>query len=434
MSTNPSLPPTEDTAVSLRRVTVTAIIGNIVEWYDYLIYAYLAIFIGSAFFPHSSTTASLLSTFAVFAVGFFIRPLGALFFGHFGDRIGRRTTLATVILLMSGSTTLVGLLPTAASAGLTAPVLLVILRLVQGFSAGGEYGGASSFLAEHAPDSRRGTYLSWIPVSTSIAGLGGTGLLALLTTVLSDSAMHSWGWRIPFLLAAPLGITGFYLRSRVTETPHFTALMEQTATVSSPIKTSFVRYLRQMTFVVAIVLFYTVIRYVFKSYMPTYLAQTTNLTDTQTFLSTSVLLVVFMVSGVFIGGRLSDRFGRRPLLITSCVGYLILSYPGLLLISTGGIWIVYTMMIVLGTLMGCYTSYNAVLAELFPTSVRYTGFSFGYNVSVAAFGGTAPYISTWLIAITDNPASPAFYVLAATVVSLATVLVISETANKPLPH
>jgi MHS family proline/betaine transporter-like MFS transporter len=224
-----AVPEVEEQTV-LRAIT-GASIGNLVEWFDFAVYGYLATYIAANFFPSNNPTASLLSTFAVFAAAFFVRPLGGIFFGPLGDRIGRQRVLATVIILMSVATFAIGLLPTYATIGVLAPILLVVARLLQGFSAGGEFGGGATFLAEYSPDDRRGFLVSWLEFSTLIGFILGSGVVLVLNSSLGEDAMTAWGWRIPFLIAGPLGAVGLYIRLRLEDTPEFRAL-ESTGEVS----------------------------------------------------------------------------------------------------------------------------------------------------------------------------------------------------------
>ncbi|MDQ4127099.1 MAG: MFS transporter, partial [Actinomycetota bacterium] len=310
---------------TLRRAIVGASIGNTVEWFDFATYNFLAVTLAVVFFPPGNPTAALLSTFAVFAAAFFVRPLGGLFFGPMGDKIGRQRVLATVIILMSLSTFAIGLLPSYATIGVWAPLLLVVARCLQGFSAGGEFGGASTFLAEYSPDERRGFLVSWLEFSTLIGFVMGSTLVLFLTTVLPDEAMTSWGWRIPFLLAGPLGIVGLYIRLRLEDTPEFKALEEAGEVSQSPFRETIVENWKQILQVGGLVIIQNVGFYVVLSYMTTYFQDPLGFSPTAASLSTTITLLVGMALIPPLGA-LSDRVGRKPLLLASCIGYAVLTY------------------------------------------------------------------------------------------------------------
>jgi MHS family proline/betaine transporter-like MFS transporter len=415
-----------------------ASIGNMVEWFDFAVYGYLATYIAANFFPSNNPTASLLSTFAVFAAAFFVRPLGGIFFGPLGDRIGRQRVLATVIILMSVATFAIGLLPTYATIGVLAPILLVVARLLQGFSAGGEFGGGATFLAEYSPDDRRGFLVSWLEFSTLIGFILGSGVVLVLNSSLGEDAMAAWGWRIPFLIAGPLGIVGLYIRLRLEDTPEFRAL-ESTGEVSqSPLRESITQNWKQILQVGGLVIIQNVGFYIVLVYMQTYITEQLEYSSTSASLSTVFTLLVAMALIPPLGA-LSDRVGRKPLLMASCVGFAVLAYPLFLLLNAGSLMTAILAHVALGILLALYISTSvAALTELFPTRVRYGGFSIGYNISVAIFGGSAPYIAVYLIDATGSSLSPAFYVIFGAVATLLTVLTIPETAGTDLkktqPH
>lgn len=402
------------------------------EWFDFAVYGYLAATIGSVFFPSQDPTVSLLSSFAVFGVAFFARPLGGFFFGPLGDKIGRHRTLAIVILLMSGSTFAIGLIPGYDSLGILAPILLVLARLMQGFSAGGEFGGASTFMAEYSPDNRRGYLVSWLEFSTLIGFLLGATTATLLTAGLSEEAMSSWGWRIPFLLAGPLGAIGLYMRLRLEDTPQFKALESSGEVSNSPLRETLTQHWKPILLCGGFVIIQNVGFYIILTYMPTYLFNNLGFDRTTAFLATAITLLVEMACIPFVGS-LSDRVGRKPLLIGSCVGFILLTYPAFLLISQGGLLNAVLGQATLGVLHGLFIGTSmAALAELFPTRVRYGAFSIGYNISVAIFGGFAPFVATYLIFATGSTFAPAFLVIAAAVASLVPILIARETAGTPL--
>ncbi|MBA4115783.1 MAG: MFS transporter [Rubrobacter sp.] len=416
----------------LRKAIIGASVGNTVEWFDFAVYGFMAATLGAVFFPSEDPTASLLSSFAVFGAAFFVRPLGGLFFGPMGDRIGRQRTLAAVIILMSLSTFAIGLLPSYASVGVLAPALLVIARLLQGFSAGGEFGGASTFLAEYSPDDRRGFLVSWLEFSTLIGFLLGSLTVLLLNTVLGPEAMIAYGWRIPFLLAGPLGIIGLYIRLRLEDTPEFKALESAGEVAQSPLRETLTHNWKPILQVAGLVIIQNVGFYIVLTYLQTYISGQLGYGATYASLST-VLTLLLAMAIIPPLGALSDRVGRKPLLIASCVGFAVLTYPLFLLMNQGSLVNAILAHMALGALLAVFISTSiAALTELFPTRVRYGGFSIGYNFSVAIFGGIAPFLATYLISATGNPLSPAFYVIFGAVATLLVILTVNETAGTRL--
>jgi MHS family proline/betaine transporter-like MFS transporter len=419
---------------TMRRSVAAAAVGNLVEWYDFGVYGFLAATVGAIFFPATDPTVSLLAAFAAFAAAFVVRPLGALVFGPLGDRVGRKPVLALTILLMSGATLAIGLLPGYASIGIAAPVLLILCRLVQGFSTGGEYGGAATFVAEHAPDRRRGFVTSWLEFSS----LGGFAFGAILSTGLtlglSDADMASWGWRIPFLVAGPLGLIGLYLRLRLEDTPSFTALVQTETVARSPLRESLRKDRGGMLRVLGISTMANSGQYMVFTYMPNFLSS-----DESLGLSASAALVVVLgalvVMMVLITrfGALSDRLGRRPVMLASGIGLLVLTYPALYLISLGSWPAVATGVLILAVLVVANMGpLPATLVAFFPTRTRYSGFSVGYNIGVAVFGGTTPFIATYLVSATGDSLAPAFYLMATATAGILALVFSAESAGVPL--
>jgi MHS family proline/betaine transporter-like MFS transporter len=426
----PPVPPAPPS--TRRRVVAASFVGNFVEWFDYAVYGYLAVTISTVFFPAQDRTTGLLLTFAVFAISFLIRPLGGFFWGHIGDKIGRRTALSYSILIMSAATFLIALIPSYATIGLLSPVLLLLLRVVQGFSASGEYAGASSFLVEYAPPNRRGLYAAVVPASTAAGLLFGSLLVALLTGVLSDPQMHSWGWRLPFLLAAPLGLIGRYIRMRLEDTPAFLALEQEEAVAKTPVKDLFREHGRALVLALGAALLNAVAFYVLLSYMPTYLSEELGFGDTEAFLATTVSLATY-IGFIFLTGSASDRFGRKPVLILASSLFILGAVPAFMLLDGAGFMMVLVLQIVLGAMLtlndGTLPSF---LSEMFPTRVRYTGFAVSFNLANAIFGGTAPFVATLLISRTGSAIAPAWYLVAAAAISLVAVVCSRETSREPL--
>ena len=418
----------------LRRAIRGAAIGNSVEWFDFAIYGFLATYIAKKFFPSGDETTALLNTFAIFAAAFFMRPLGGFFFGPLGDRIGRQRVLALVILLMSASTFAIGLVPSYDTIGVLAPLLLLFLRCLQGFSAGGEYGSGACFLAEYAPDKHRGFVVSFLVWSVVLGFLLGAVTVTGLETMLPESAMESYGWRIPFLIAGILGAVGLYIRLRLDDTPEFEELREKGEVADAPLKEAITTSWRQILQIAGLVVIHNVGFYIVFTFLPSYFTKTLEFTKTNAFVSITVASLVALILIPPLGA-LSDRIGRKPLLIAGAVGFAVLAYPLFLLLNTGSLVAAISAHAGLAAIESVFVSASlAAAAELFATRVRSSGYSIGYNVSVAMFGGTAPYIATWLVDRTGNEIAPAYYVIAAAVVTLATVLTMKETAGRPLRH
>lgn len=413
---------------TMRRVVSASFIGNLVEWFDYAVYGYLATTIASVFFPGTSPTAGLLATFSVFALSFVIRPVGGLFWGHFGDRFGRRNALSLSILIMSAATCVIALLPDYAAVGIAAPMLLLATRLVQGFSAAGEYAGASAFLFEYAPRGRKGAYTSVVPASTACGLLLGSVVVTALTSMLSDEAMASWGWRVPFLLAAPLGLIGRYIRLKLEDTPEYRELEGRQSAVQAPLRDAFAHNKRRLLVAFGVTSLNAVGFYMLLSYMPTYLSTELGLGETSSFASTGVTLVVY-IGAVLLMGRLSDRVGRARMLTLAGALFAVLAIPVFLLLGTAGV----VGVVLIHTALGIVLSTNdgtlpAFLSELFPTHVRYSGFALSFNTANALFGGTAPFVATSLIHVSADPVAPAWYLAAA---GVAAVLVMRAARHVP---
>ncbi|CAM5443285.1 glycine betaine/L-proline transporter ProP [Streptomyces violaceorubidus] len=419
----------------VRRAVKAAALGNAMEWFDFGVYSYIAVTLGKVFFPSGNPTAQLLSTFGAFAAAFLVRPLGGMVFGPLGDRIGRQKVLAVTMIMMAAGTFAIGLIPSYATVGVWAPVLLLAARLVQGFSTGGEYAGASTFIAEYAPDRRRGFLGSWLEFGTLAGYIGGAGLVTLMTALLSDGDLMSWGWRVPFLIAGPMGIVGLYLRMRLEETPAFAAEMEKAETERPkvPLREMVTGQWRALLLCVGLVLVFNVTDYMLLSYMPSYLTSELRYDETHGLLVVLGVMALMMVVQPF-AGALTDRVGRRPVIAAGCAGFLLLSVPALLLIRQGSLLAVALGMGALGLLLVCFTaSMPSALPALFPTRVRYGSLSIGFNVSVSLFGGTTPLVVTALIGATGNMMMPAYYMMAAAVVGGVAVWFMTESAGRPLP-
>ncbi|MET7850534.1 glycine betaine/L-proline transporter ProP [Streptomyces avermitilis] len=444
---NPPLRRTDITVTderAVKRAVKAASLGNAMEWFDFGIYSYLAVTIGHVFFPSGNGTVQLLSSFATFAVSFLVRPLGGMVFGPMGDKVGRKKVLALTMILMAIGTFAIGLIPPYATIGFWSPVLLILFRLVQGFSTGGEYGGASTFIAEYAPDKRRGFFGSFLEFGTLAGYVGAAGLVTVLTTVLGSGGMESWGWRVPFLVAGPIGLVGLYLRLKLDETPAFRKLEDNSArkatdaasTVETTAKGDLAKIFRNhwptLILCICLVGAYNITDYMLLSYMPTYLSDEMGYSETHGLLVliATMLLLMLVISQV---GKLSDRYGRKPLLMTGMLGFFVLSIPAFLLVKQGSLVAVSAGMLMLGLSLVCLLgTMSAALPALFPTQVRYGSLSVGYNLSASLFGGTTPLVITALISATGSDLMPAYYAMAAALVGIITVACMKETAQQPL--
>jgi MHS family proline/betaine transporter-like MFS transporter len=417
----------------VRRAVVAAAMGNCVEWYDFGVYSYVAGTVGAVFFPSGNDTVRLLAVFGVVAVSFLVRPFGGMFFGPLGDKIGRQKVLVGTLLLMSASTVSIGLLPGYATIGIAAPILLLIIRMLQGFSTGGEYGGAATFIAEYAPDKRRGFLCSWLEFGTLGGYVLGAGSAAGLTAILSDDAMSSWGWRVPFLVGGPLGLIGLYLRYRLEDTPAFQDLKGHQEVSKSPLRETLVQNRRPLLICVGIVIGLGVADYAILTFMPTYLTETLKM-DGGTSLLLTVGVMMIMMLLIPLTGALSDRIGRRPIQLAGAFGLFVTPIPALLLIQQRGPFAIIGGMALMGVFLVCFLgTIPSTLPSLFPTAVRYAAFAISYNVSVSVFGGTTPLVIEFLTARTGNEFVPAFYVMAAMLVAVVPIMLAPESAGKPLP-
>lgn len=413
---------------TLRRAIAASAIGNMTEWFDYGVYAYTAVYIGEAFFPSEDRTASTLGSLLVFAVSFLIRPVGGMVWGPLGDRIGRQKVLATTILLMAAATFCVGLLPGYATLGILAPVGLILLRMIQGFSTGGEYGGAATFMAEYAPDRKRGRFGSFLEFGT-LAGftLGATLVLVTELAVGADN-MADWGWRLPFLIAAPLGLIGLYLRSKLEDTPVFRECAAE-GKIDEKAKThlrDLFKYWKPLVLLMGLVVTLNIANYTLLAYMPTYLESEIGLTSR----SSLILIIIGQTAMMLVipfSGALSDRVGRKTMWWISIAGLFVLSIPLFALMGTGFGAAIFAFA-VLGLLyVPQLSTISAMFPAMFPTHVRYAGFAIAYNISTSLFGGTAPAVNQALINASGDKLMPAYYLMAACVVGAVALWFVPET-------
>lgn len=444
MSQATQLPPitrdidlTPDQRSQTRKSVAGSAVGNAIEWFDYGVYGYLVVYIAPLFFDFGGDPDSAwprILALATFAISFLVRPLGGIILGPLGDRVGRRAVLMFTIALITLSTAAISLLPTYEMAGMWAPILLVLLRMVQGFSAGGEYAGAAVFMAEHAPDNKRGFYGSFLEFGTLVGFSAAAIVCTGLTLAVGEQAMMDGWWRLPFALTLPLGLVALWMRRHVEEPEVFT---DQIALQGAPSATGALRrllrdYPAQIFKLIGFVILINVAFYLVLTYMPSYLSVTLGHGAVESTFSLVIIQLV-MVAVIVPFGALSDRIGRKPLLIAASLGFIFLSVPAVMLIQIDSIWTQLAGIGMLGLfLVMIISNISATLPALFPTAVRYSGFAIGYNISTALFGGTAGAMNEYLIEVTGNVLVPGWYLVGAGIIGLISVLTFKETAGRSL--
>lgn len=387
---------------TLRRVASASFIGNFVEWFDYAAYGFLATVIAVVFFPESDPLTALMAAYAIFAISFIVRSFGGIFWGHIGDKFGRKNALSWSIVLMTLATVCIALLPSYQSIGIFAPILLLLFRMIQGFSAFGEYAGAANFLAEYAPKEKRGLYTSLVPASTAAGLLLGSLMAASMFAFMSEAFLHEYVWRIPFLLAAPLGLIGRYIRLKLEDTPEFLEHQKNGVKESFPIKALFTQYRTPLFKAFAVASLNATAFYLIFNYMPNYLATELGVNKTQAFISAAISLA-FYIGIVFAIGKYSDRIGHKKMLLWASLSFIAFTFPLFYLLSSASFVEMVIIQLVFCTLLAMNDrSLPAYLTEQFPVQVRYTGFAFSFNTANALLGGTVPLAATWLIQQTGN--------------------------------
>ncbi|HEV2544989.1 MAG TPA: MFS transporter [Methylobacterium sp.] len=423
---------------TIRRAISAASIGNVAEWYDFGVYAFFEPTIQKVFFSNLSHQMGEIATFGLFAVAFLIRPLGGMFFGPLADRIGRNKVLAATMILMAVGTFAIGCIPSQESIGIAAPLLLLVARLVQGFSTGGEYGSAMTFIAEYAPDRRRGYLGSWLEFGTFTGYLLGAIVVTVAGVALTEEQLLDWGWRLPFFLALPLGLVGVYMRSQLAETPAFAALEQEAEDREKRLRAGqtakdILALWPYVLVCMGLALAWNVPNYMLTSYMPTYVTQTLPMMQQSGGISpreSQVLQIVVMVLALlsipFIG-RLSDRFGRKPFVLIGSLGLVVLALPMIMLIRSQSETAVFLGLLIMGLLLICFSAtMPSTLPALFPTNVRASGLSISFNVSVSLFAGTTSVVVGSLVAYTGNLDWPAYYLMIAGAIGAVSILLIRE--------
>ncbi|MFZ6644696.1 MFS transporter [Undibacterium sp. TJN25] len=410
-----------------------ASIGNALEFYDLLIYGYFAVVIGKLFFPVENETTSLLLSVGTFGISFVMRPLGAIVLGSYADRAGRKPSLTLSISIMMLGTAMIAFAPTYSQIGIASPLIIIVARMLQGFSTGGEFGAATAFMVEHADGKRRGFFASWQLSTQGLATVLAAGISALLSYALTDSQLNDWGWRVAFGFGLLVGPVGLYIRNQIDETPEF----QKTKTrklENSPLRVVLARDGINLLLGIGVVSGATAFNYVHKLYMPTYALKQLHIPATSSFLGAMMTGVILMLSAPLFG-MLSDRYGRFKVLSIALLLVGCTSYPLFLILNT---WPTFTTLIAVQCLVGlliaaCLGPIPAMLSDIFPTSTRGTGLALSYNFSVTLFGGFAPLLVTWMIAATESKLAPSFYVIGTSIISVTAVLILGQRMKRNSP-
>ncbi len=413
----------------MKKIVISGMIGNALEWYDYALYAQFSYIIGMKFFPETEFVEIL--TFAVFATGFIVRPLGGIIFGHIGDKLGRKMALVIGILLMAIPTAGIGLLPSYEAIGIAAPIILVIIRLLQGFSLGGEFSGCIAYIVEHSPPEKRGLAGSASFVSMCLGMLLGLIGAQGFTYYLSEEDLLSWGWRVPFIAGLFIGLIGLYIRNHLSESPLYLAAKKQGALSRTPLTETFTKYWREVLIAIAVYInvtapFYTTTVFI-KSYM-----ETLGYEKNQGTIACGLILVT--MSLIFpISAHYSDKIGRKPIIVWASVALVFSTYPIFLALHSMNFTIALLSQVIFAAIVGVYMGpVPTLLVELFPTRVRFTGVAVSYNLSAAIFGGTAPMIGAALHKITGHQISLSYYLTGLALFCLCTLYFYKETYRNNL--
>ncbi|AUO26531.1 MULTISPECIES: glycine betaine/L-proline transporter ProP [Pseudomonas] len=424
----------------MRKAITAAALGNAMEWFDFGVYGFVAYVLGKVFFPEASPSVQMIAALATFSVPFLIRPLGGLFFGRLGDKYGRQKVLAATIVIMSLSTFAIGLIPSYDSIGIWAPILLLLAKMAQGFSVGGEYTGASIFVAEYAPDRKRGFLGSWLDFGSIAGFVLGAGVVVLISAVIGEDAFQSWGWRLPFFLALPLGMIGLYLRHALEETPAFQQHVEQLEQgdregLAGGPKVSFkevaTKHWRSLMTCVGVVVVTNVTYYMLLTYMPSYLSHNLHYSENHGVL----IIIAIMVGMLFVQpmiGFVSDKIGRKPFILFGSIALFFLAIPAFMLINSGKLGLIFSGLLIIAVVLNFFIGVMAsTLPAMFPTHIRYSALASAFNISIL-IAGLTPTAMAWLVETTNNLYMPAYYLMVFAVLGLFTALTMKETANKPL--
>ncbi|WP_045730262.1 MFS transporter [Pseudarthrobacter chlorophenolicus] len=429
---------------TLKKALGGTIVGNTMEWYDVGVFGYLITTMGPVFLPEADKAVQNLFLLGTFAATFIARPLGGIFFGWLGDKIGRQKVLAMTLMIMAAATFAVGLLPGYSVLGIWAAVLLVVLKLVQGFSTGGEYSGATTFVCEHAPDRRRGFYVSFLDMGSYLGFAAGGLVVSVLQLVLGQEQMEAWGWRLPFLVAGPLGAVAVYFRMKIEESAAFKATMEAEAVAATHPETGeelrpvgplgiLKAHWRPILLAMILAAAANTVAYALTSYMPTYLTSNKGYSEVDGTLLTIPVLVAMALCIPFTG-RLSDRFGRRKVLWIGALSTAVFAIPAFLAIAAHSVPMTFLgLALIAFPVAFSVPNLASALPALFPTEHRYSAMGIAYNFAVAIFGGTAPFIIAALIELTGNDMTIAYYLMGVAVIAAVAIYFLPESAGRHLP-
>lgn len=411
-------------AIAMRRKAAikAAAIGNFVEWYDFVLYGLFSTTIAKVFFPQSDATTALLATLAIFGVSFFARPLGGFVFGQIADRVGRRRSLLLSVLLMSIATLALGLLPGAAQVGILAPILLLVFRLTQALAAGGEYGSSTSYVVEFAPDHQRGRYAAITPVWSYIGSFVAVAVSLTVILFTTPEQLAAWGWRIPFLIAAPLGLLGLYLRVRVEESPVFQELRDSGTVEKTPIREALRTSKKPLLIILGWSMTNATAAYIMSTFLVSHMAAKISVGIGQSFIVQLVLWSVLAI-GCTASGRLIDRVGRKKVAVTCAAGLAVLAVPALAMLENSSLLQSVLIIAVLALLYSGFTATTALaMVELLPPAVRASGAALSYQLAYALFGGTAPFLATWWVSLGYGLA-PGIYLAGLSAISTVVAIV-----------
>lgn len=424
----------------LKKAITAAAFGNAMEWFDFGVYGFVAYALGKVFFPGADPGVQMIAALGTFSVPFIIRPIGGLVFGALGDKLGRQKILAITIIIMSVSTFCIGLIPSYESIGIWAPILLLLAKMAQGFSVGGEYTGAAIFVAEYSPDKKRGFMGSWLDFGSISGFVMGAGLVVLISTIIGEEQFLDWGWRLPFFLALPMGVIGLYLRNALEETPAFQQHIDKMekgdrealeSGPKIPFKEIATKHWKSLLTCIGLVIVTNVTYYMLLTYMPSYLSHNLHYSEDHGVL----IIIAIMIGMLFIQpliGLMSDKIGRKPFVIFGSIALFVLAIPSFMLITSDVIGLIFVGLLILAFALNCFTGVMAsTLPALFPTHIRYSALASAFNISIIVAGMT-PTAAAWLVESTNNLYMPAYYLMIIAVVGLITGIFMVETANRPL--
>lgn len=401
------------------RTVMISMMGNLFEWYDFALFGYFAPIIGKLFFPNDDPMTELISAFGVYAAGFLVRPLGGMFFGNIGDRLGRKHALILTILMMAVPTTIIGLLPSYNQIGIIAPIMLVIMRMLQGFSMGGNYGGSITFTTEHSPEKNRGLIGSFAVASCLIGLMLGSATAALFSFIFTEAELLNYGWRIPFLLGIGICVVAYYMRGRVSESPDYEKAKKEGTTVERPLYELFCHHSKTLVNLVLVVMLHDLSFYILFVYMTTHLTEFLKLSKNSAFTINTINMAI--VSGMTIfAAWLSDRYGRKRIMAASALVFALGSIPlvGLINDSQNLLVIFFAQTILAIAVGGYFGPLPAMMVESYPTHIRNSAVAVTTNISGPLFGGTAPMLVTYLITVTGSNLVPAYYLTIGAVIAM----------------